>query len=407
MAPAKTQQTDTEELADLKQANTHLKRELLRMRRLSTHHRVQQLIQHVQELEDVIISMKDDLEELQQERHAALSDAAAARRKLRDRQQQASLAMQGRDLTVAAAGEAARQHEEVQSELLQSQAGQAQAQKDLQQAVAANQELQDRVAEQHQVQQDQHIYCGSLQHQVEHWKRTCCELRAEQATSRELLQKLASPACIAGLDSPDHLQQAQTLREQLQMAEEHAASSQHLMSALKDCHCPEQAAHHPLLPQSSHRHRREAECPQRITTRHAPLVLDCLQQQSTEHKLSHDNPPLLEVSLDTARSIEDLVGRLEGFDEQQAEAGTALRQQHEALERQAAISCRALEQQLLRSRALEQMRLSDVQELASMQRQLLECNQTIWRLRSLAVDRCDTCEAHQSPSDGSHADWQP
>ncbi len=58
MPPAKTQQTDTEELAYLKQANTALKRELMSTRRLSTHHRVQQLIQHVQELEDVIISMK-------------------------------------------------------------------------------------------------------------------------------------------------------------------------------------------------------------------------------------------------------------------------------------------------------------------------------------------------------------
>lgn len=47
---------------------------------------------------------QDDLEELQQERQMALSDAAAARRKLRDHQQVASLALQGRDVTVATAG---------------------------------------------------------------------------------------------------------------------------------------------------------------------------------------------------------------------------------------------------------------------------------------------------------------
>ena len=44
------------------------------------------------------------MEELQQERQVALSDAAAAKKKLRDHQQQAAQTLQGRDLKIAAAG---------------------------------------------------------------------------------------------------------------------------------------------------------------------------------------------------------------------------------------------------------------------------------------------------------------
>ena len=57
---------------------------------------------------------------------------------------------------------------------------------------------------------------------------------------------------------------------------------------------------------------------------------------------------LLQASLHAAGSIEDLVGQLEVHDQQQAEARTALKEHHEALEIQAAIASQALEQQLLR-----------------------------------------------------------
>ena len=58
MPGTRTQQTDVEEVASLRQANAQLKRELLAARRQGSQQRVQQLTQHVHELEDVIISMK-------------------------------------------------------------------------------------------------------------------------------------------------------------------------------------------------------------------------------------------------------------------------------------------------------------------------------------------------------------
>lgn len=48
--------------------------------------------------------VQDDMEELQTDRQMALSDAAAARKKLRDHQQQAALTLQSSDSTIAAVG---------------------------------------------------------------------------------------------------------------------------------------------------------------------------------------------------------------------------------------------------------------------------------------------------------------
>ena len=58
MPAVKIPQTDTEEVACLKKRNGQLKQELVAVRRVGTLHRVQQLTQHVHELEDIIISMK-------------------------------------------------------------------------------------------------------------------------------------------------------------------------------------------------------------------------------------------------------------------------------------------------------------------------------------------------------------
>lgn len=49
------------------------------------------------------LTVQDDMDEVQQERQVALSDAAATRKKLRDHQQQAAVTLQGRDLKIAAA----------------------------------------------------------------------------------------------------------------------------------------------------------------------------------------------------------------------------------------------------------------------------------------------------------------
>ena len=75
--------------------------------------------------------------------------------------------------------------------------------------------------------------------------------------------------------------QVHSLREQLLRAEEHAASSRHMLSILRAGHPPEQHHRHPLLLQPAPKQPQGVQCPERVTTNDAEVGLDHQQRQST------------------------------------------------------------------------------------------------------------------------------
>ncbi|KAK9862818.1 hypothetical protein WJX84_006901 [Apatococcus fuscideae] len=385
MPATSTQPVGRGNKSHLEASCARLKQELHTLRKSVTHQQVKQLTERSYEMEDLLISMQDDMEELQQERNAARAEAAALRKKLRERHQQAALAQLHRDASTSAVEESARCQEAFQATIGELKAELQGAHAKLQDAEAANVEMKDQLNRQCHEDEEQRRSCRSLQHQVDHWRRTCSELQESLHDKKEALQKLASPMSMQGLDSPDHLMQVQNLREQLLGAEEHAAGSQQILEALAACRlaCS------------------KSECQFNLSTV-KPLLLD----MSAGQPESNEGP---------VGSLDELLERLEGHDWKRAEAEAAWHLHHEACQRSAAIAMAALEQQVLRSRALEQMRLADVQELASMQHQLLQCNQTIWDLRSFIAgcrtyvngskletqDEMGSCKQHNS--EGSHA----